>query len=167
MKEKYTLIDFNNIYAISNTGKVLNVRTNVFLKARLSKNGYEYVQLSNGRKNRKNFRIHRLVAMTFIDNPNNFPYVNHKDGNKRNNHVSNLEWCTPKQNDTHARLLKLKHENKPVLSTNLETGEKIAFESLSECARYFDCNKSYIHRVLKKTYGRTQYKNHSFEYIQE
>ena len=165
MKEKYVLIDFNNKYAVSNFGNVMNVRTGKQLKKNIDPNGYEQVQLSNGKKNRKNFRVHRLVAMFFIDNPENKPYVNHIDGNKTNNHVSNLEWCTAKENDTHARKTGLKNQNKPIIATNLETKEQIVFESLSECARYFDCNPAYIHRVLKRTYGRTQYKGYTFEYI--
>lgn len=46
--------------------------------------------------------VHRLVAMCFLDNPNNYPVVNHKDGNKQNNHYTNLEWCTVRYNNLHA-----------------------------------------------------------------
>ena len=166
MKEKFVLLDFDNKYAISNKGIVKNVKTGIVLKQQLSRNGYMNVQLSqNG--NRKSFRVHRLVALNFLTNSHNVPYVNHNDGVKINNDVTNLEWCTAKQNDSHARTSGLKNQNKPILATHLETGEKIAFESLSECARYHKCNKSYIHRVLKNTYGRTKYSGYTFEYIQE
>lgn len=166
MTEKFVLLDFDEKYAISNKGTAKNVKTGRTLSKQINKQGYEMVQFTiNGRK--KNFRVHRLVAINFIPNGNNFPYVNHKDGNKQNNDVSNLEWCTAKMNDNHARMSGLKNENKPILATHLETGEKTSFESLSECARYHNCNKSYIHRVLKNTYGRTMYKGYTFEYIQE
>ena len=50
----------------------------------------------------RTFFVHRLVAMCFLDNPNNYPVVNHKDGNKQNNHYTNLEWCTVRYNNLHA-----------------------------------------------------------------
>lgn len=165
MKEKYILIDFNSIYAVSNYGNVMNVKNGKLLKLQVNKKGYVDIQLTNGRDNKKLFRVHRLVARYFIDNPNNYPYVNHIDGNKENNQVDNLEWCTPKQNDAHARINILKNQNKPLLATNLETGEQLPFESLSECSRYFNCNKAFIHRALKHTYGRNQYNGYTFEYI--
>lgn len=51
--------------------------------------------------------VHRLLALTFIPNPNNYPYINHKDGNKLNLSLDNLEWCTPKQNSNHAKSIGL------------------------------------------------------------
>lgn len=58
--------------------------------------GYIYIQLD------KSWKLHRLMAITFIPNPNNYPMINHKDGNKLNNDISNLEWCTNQQNMQHA-----------------------------------------------------------------
>lgn len=163
MKETFVLFDLDDKYAISNFGRVKNVRTNKFLKLHNFR-GYDTVQLViQGKK--QTFRVHRLVARCFIPNPYSKPYVNHKDGNKCNNHISNLEWCTAKENDIHARQIGLKSQNKPIKAINVDTLEEITFESLSECARYFNCNKSYIHRVLKNAYGRTQYKGYKFIYI--
>lgn len=65
--------------------------------------GYPRVNLSKNRKSYV-FYVHRLVAMTFIPNPNNFPIVNHKDCDKTNNTVENLEWCTSEYNAKHAAL---------------------------------------------------------------
>lgn len=74
-----------------------------FLKPSVNKNrGYVYVSLINKDKKRKNWSLHRLIAENFIPNPNKYPCVNHLDGNKLNNDVSNLEWCTYKQNSEHA-----------------------------------------------------------------
>lgn len=64
--------------------------------------GYKVVHLSKNGKT-KMFRHHRLVAMAFLDNSENKEYVNHIDGNKRNNHPSNLEWVTARENTAHAR----------------------------------------------------------------
>ena len=67
------------------------------LKPTIRNNGYYFVTIQ-----RKQYMVHRLVAQTFIPNPENKPQVNHIDGNKKNNQVDNLEWCTAKENTIHA-----------------------------------------------------------------
>ena len=79
-------------YTISTDGNVYSLRTNKILKPRLSLDGYERVCLCNGSIKRE-YRVHRLVAETFLDNPDNLPQVNHKDFNTVNNYIENLEWC--------------------------------------------------------------------------
>lgn len=88
---------YEDKYMVSNYG---NVKSNN--KVLTKQNGYNYfrVTLSNNGK-RKHFQIHRLVAKAFIPNPKNLPEVNHKDGNKQNNMVENLEWCTRSENELH------------------------------------------------------------------
>ena len=98
---------YEGLYQISNLGNVKSLKRNRFnyrlqrmivvnkeklLKQSFDGKKYLFVTLQK-HKSRKNYRIHRLVAEAFIDNPNNLPQVNHKDGNKNNNCVSNLEWC--------------------------------------------------------------------------
>lgn len=73
------------------------------------KNGYVYVQLWNNSKY-KNIRLHKLVAETFIPNPNNLPQINHKDGNKENNRIDNLEWCTASYNILHSYKIGLRRK---------------------------------------------------------
>ena len=74
-------------YTISSDGKVYSIRTGKFLKPRLSLDGYERVCLCDGPIKRE-YRVHRLVAEAFIDNPENLPQINHKDFNKLNNYIS-------------------------------------------------------------------------------
>lgn len=99
MKEIWKDIkDFEGIYQVSNFGNVksfnyMNNGTERTLTPKKNNKGYLWVEL---RKNgiRKCALIHRLVAEAFIENPNNFPVINHKDENPLNNHMDNLEWCT-------------------------------------------------------------------------
>lgn len=99
--------------------QVVKERTKL-LKATDNGNGYYVVHL---RKNglRKMFYVHRLVANAFITNDNCYPVVNHKDYNKHNNNVNNLEWCTVKENVNYS-VQKMKHEKKRCKTSN--TGEK-------------------------------------------
>ena len=100
----YNDIDYGDRYLISNYGKVKNVKTGYIRKPSLDReNGYYYVCLSLGSRALKCYvKIHRSVAQTFITNPNNLPQVNHIDGNKKNNMVTNLEWVTAQENAIHA-----------------------------------------------------------------
>jgi hypothetical protein len=119
--EHYHVDEYGNVYS-EKTGKLKQ------LSPILTHYGYYEVQLSSS-LNKLRAKIHRLVAECFISNPNNLPQVNHLDGNKLNNHVSNLEWCTPKDNLKHAR------ENGLNTSNNLSPngrGEKNTRSKLTE-----------------------------------
>ena len=84
-------------YLIYEDGKVFSKKRNIFLKATPGKNGYKCVKLYEDRK-KKTITIHRLIALHYIPNPNNYPCVDHKDRDKENNHVSNLRWVTQQMN---------------------------------------------------------------------
>ena len=94
------VVGYEEIVAITEDGQIWSKRSNRFLKLSLS-NGYLTTNTKIGGRT-VCLRAHRLVAEAYIPNPDNKPYVNHKDGNKQNNHVSNLEWCTAKENVQHA-----------------------------------------------------------------
>lgn len=96
---KKQIKDYPNYYIYDN-GDILNINTNKILEGSIGENGYRYFRLSqNGKK--KMLYCHRLVAEAFIPNPQNLPVVNHKDGNKLNNNVENLEWATYSDNIIH------------------------------------------------------------------
>ena len=97
------VIGYEDLFAITEDGQIWSKRSSRFLKLNLL-NGYLAHVTKIGGRDGKNvvLKAHRLVAKAYIPNPENKPYVNHKDGNKLNNHVDNLEWCTAKENSQHA-----------------------------------------------------------------
>jgi hypothetical protein len=88
---------YEGLYKISNYGRVKNIKTGRILKSHLNPDGYPIIGLFKDGK-QQNIFMHRLVAIAFVENPNNFPFVNHKDENKRNYNIDNLEFCTCKYN---------------------------------------------------------------------
>ena len=92
--------DIQDIYSISNLGRVKNNESGyIYISKSKKHNDYIRVHLKRkSKKTRKNFLIHRLVAKYFIENPNNYPVVNHIDENRQNNCITNLEWCTQQIN---------------------------------------------------------------------
>lgn len=98
-------------YLVNEQGQIFNTKTNKHLVGDKNNIGYHRVTLYNN-KQRKRIFIHRLVAELFLDNPNSFAEVNHIDGNKDNNSVTNLEWCDRTHNEREARRIGIK-EYKP------------------------------------------------------
>ena len=96
------VVGYEGLFSVSNLGNVRNEKTGSILKQYVNKRKYCLISLScDNWKTRKTYRVHRLVAEAFIPNPNNHPYINHKDENPSNNRVDNLEWCTPQYNATY------------------------------------------------------------------
>ena len=132
MEEWKQVENFEN-YEISTWGNIRNMVTNKTLKNCL-KSGYYHVALINN-KIKKSFKIHRLVALSFILNPENKTDVNHKDKNKLNNHISNLEWNTRKENNIHRNigLIIKTNKNKPLYRVDARTKEKVErYNSIEE-----------------------------------
>ena len=149
---------YEGLYKVSNWGKIMilnykNTGKSKLMKPSQEKNGYLKIVLSKNRK-RKTCRVHRLIAETFLENPENLPQVNHKDEDKTNNFVflnedgsvdkkkSNLEWKSHRDNCNHGtrneRIAKANtngKKSKPVLQLSLD-GELIReYPSIMECAR--------------------------------
>lgn len=99
--EIWKIISEKPNYSVSNLGRIVNNRTNRVLKPIKKSSGYYEVSLGRVDNKQCGFLIHRLVAKAFIENPENKPVVNHKDLDKLNNSLENLEWCTYSENRIH------------------------------------------------------------------
>ena len=154
--------EFCGFYQVSNFGRVRriadysnqNSEWNLYepkiLTPRLHTNGYLRVMLSVSGKHYDRY-IHRLVAAAFIDNENGYSEVNHIDGNKQNNNVLNLEWCTRSQNNRHAYRTGLKTvkgcygTKKKVAQLTVEENRIIAiYGSIDSAAQYMKCRHCMI-----------------------
>lgn len=127
-------------------------------------NGYVYVQLWNNAKY-KNIRLHRLVAETFIVNVNNYPIINHKDGNKQNNRVDNLEWCTYSENEKHAYMLGLaNNDNQKIKIKQYDMDGNLLneYSSLLEASKQTGVHISKISFCIN---GKYKYRNKNEKYI--
>ena len=92
---------YEGLYKVSNTGKIFSVVTNRQLSVIQKTDGYTCISLCDKDHNKKQYRIHQLVAKAFIPNPNNLPMINHKNEIKNDNRVENLEWVTAQQNSSY------------------------------------------------------------------
>lgn len=99
----------NSKYEVSSYGQIRNTKTKHTLHQYISKHGYCILQVKPTPNEKKNIRVHQIVAEAFIGPCPDGYVVNHKDGNKQNNHVDNLEYVTPSQNNQHALDTGLRH----------------------------------------------------------
>ena len=91
---------YENLYAATSCGKIWSYKLKRFLKQSLNQE-YLVVTLKDKNNNRKQYKVHRLVALTYIENKNNLPYINHKNEIKTDNFINNLEWCNEKYNSNY------------------------------------------------------------------
>lgn len=130
-------------YSINSEGVVLNNERNTIVKPMISTSGYHYVHLVKDRKKETKY-IHRLVGEVFLDNLENYPQIDHIDGNKLNNSVDNLRWVTASQNSlAYGSKERAEARKKSVVATFID-GKEITFKSRKEAAEYFQCSPSKI-----------------------
>lgn len=152
---KKIINDGTNIHYITNKGAVLSYFNNKEkeLKTQTDKKGYEKIKL-----NGKTYRIHRLVAEAFIANPDNLPQVNHIDGNKQNNDVSNLEWCDNSFNQKHAwdnNLQQKRHATNCSLTQEQANSIREEYKngiSITPLANKYNVSKTTIKDILNGKY---------------
>lgn len=170
MKEIWKDIkNFEGSYQVSNLGRVKSLsrkRNRIYgvvreriLRAGINRDGYACVILFN-KLGKKGFKVHRLVAKAFVLNNENKPQINHKDGNKCNNNISNLEWVTHSENALHAienNLMKSVKEKVKVKQLDKNTGKSLnIFNSVKEAAKNINISPSNISSCLtekRKTAG--------------
>ena len=161
------ITDYEGIYQIASSGRVKNLKTGRILKTVVTKCGYEMVILCKNCKT-KGLTVHRLLGIHFIPNgnPDVFTVINHKDGNKLNNQLTNLEWCTPASNIQHAYANGLVGMGyKKVHKLNIITGEILTtYESLKAAAKDVGISESSICSALKGRYK--QAKGFKWQYAQ-
>lgn len=144
MWKKYYLNGVETDYSVSTEGIVRKDTTNYVL-SQSTQQDYKFVTLQVQGK-QKRMRVHRMVAETFIENPNNKPYVNHINGDRGDNNVENLEWVTPSENTQHAVQtgLFISRRTRPVIQYNLNGDQMATFESATEAARQTGGSQSKI-----------------------
>lgn len=164
---------YEGIYQVSNLGRVKSfdtkdklgrIRTGRVLKPLKHTLGYLNIGLYKNNTVSKKL-IHRLVAQSFIPNPENKPEINHIDEDKTNNNINNLEWSTRKENcnhGTHNERMR-KTLSIPILAINLKTGVVEEFYGANECATQLGLNQSHITSVLKGRYKQTG--GYTFKYL--
>lgn len=184
MEEWRDAPETHDLFEVSNHGNVRYKRTKSPKPLNNRSIGYSYVHYYSGGKQYLR-PVHRLVAIAFIPNPENKPFVNHKDGNKRNNHVENLEWCTASENSKHAYDTGLNRDSitKATAANASRTKEQrceaakkgskkrmrkvvrndgVLFDSLNEAAKAIGSTPGNVHNTISGRYKHT--KGYSFKY---
>ena len=158
--EEWRQIQKHPNYDASSEGRIRNRKTGRILKTRINDRGYESVCLHD-RGEQTSTRVHRLIAETFIDENCEGLDVNHIDGNKTNNHIDNLEFCTRKENVQHAFKNGLNHGTRKKPVRIIETGEE--FDSVNECAIAIGADRTQVVQCLHGRCGTCR--GYHFEFI--
>ena len=157
--EVWAPIDKCYPFEISNLGRVKNSKTGKIRKRSFDKDGYVLAVIrETGIRKSISKKVHRLVAQYFILNPENKPEVNHKDGNKQNNNIGNLEWATTRENKKHAKKTGLYKSGDAFSNTKTRDGDIIAILLLIKLRKL-------SYKKIREQFGITAYRaiKHTFE----
>ena len=164
MEEWRDIEGYEGLYQISNLGRVKSLRNNKarkekILKVKKNTTGYLYLSLYKNNVS-KNYLLHRLVAKAFLENPNNYPCINHKDENKENNNINNLEWCTYLYNSRYGTRTERIVKSRLISIYCLETNK--CYNSIKQASEKLNLDSSKIVKVLKGRQKQT--KGYTFRY---
>jgi len=161
---------YEGLYAVSDTGWVFSLKTTTSRReGELSQDthttGHKRVNLydSTGRVKKK--YVHRLVAQAFLNNPRKHRIINHKDADKTNNYVENLEWCTYKHNYAEAKKLGLHPKHFRTVATNITTKERRIFNTRKDCSRDIFGNPWSLEYPYKTKGNKFEIKGWRFEVV--
>lgn len=150
--ERKPIKGWEGLYEITNDGQVYSIKRNTYLKPRLSMDGYRRVCLCNNNI-RREYRVARLVAEAFIDNPENKPEVNHKDYDRQNDIVENLEWTTNYENAYYsykANRYEIPENYKAYTFTNVYNGKAFTIIGINNVAKQFHCTAKNFKAIIVK-----------------
>ena len=149
--------NIKDYYYIDEHGKVYSKFSGNLLELKqcIDRYGYSTISLQAINGERKNYTVHRLVALTYIPNTNNFPVVMHIDNNKRNNHVSNLKWGTVQTNTQEAYNDGLCDTTTvSIWVRNKNTKQEKIYNSVSEFCREYGFSVGYVERISRIAQGK-------------
>lgn len=144
------VVGYEGIYKVSNKGELYSIKRKRKLNPSISKNGYRQAKLyKNGKY--KTRSVHRIVATAFLENPENYPVVNHVDEDKLKNNVENLQWCTQKHNVNHGtgQQRRIEAVKMPVKQYTLDGQYLATYKSAVDLQELYGFHQSAISRVCR------------------
>jgi len=163
----YEVSDMGNVRSVERTDRLNRIKKSKLLKKRINNMGYYYVSLFYNNK-KHNELVHRLVADEFLNKKENKNIVNHKDGNKLNNNINNLEWCNQKENIEHSwkNNFSKRTRCKKIRQFDIKHNLIKEYEAVMDAERETGINNSKIVACCKKQYGRKTAGGFIWEYVE-